>query len=57
MGCQEVRLICKKFVTLPQLLDLFIVLDENKSGLADTLSVLLTAKTSKLPEAKNLLAQ
>ena len=36
----------------------FIVLDKNKSDLAaDTLSVLLTAKTLKLPQTKKQLLQ
>ena len=35
----------------------FIVLDDNKSDLADTLSVLLTVKTLELPETKNWLLQ
>ena len=38
------QFICWKFVTLPQVEDQFIVLGENKSDFADTLSVLLTAK-------------
>ena len=40
-------------MTLPQVWEKFIVLDENKFYLAgDTLSVILTAKTLKLPETK-----
>ena len=52
------QFICWKFVSLPQVLEKFIVLGENKSDLAaDTLSVILTAKTLKLPETKTWLLQ
>ena len=45
-------------MSLPQVLEKFIVLGENKSDLAaDTLSVILTAKTLKLPETKTWLLQ
>ena len=45
-------------MTLPQVSEKFIVLDENKSDLtADTLSVNLTTKTLKLPETRKWLLQ
>ena len=40
-------------MTLPHVKEKFIVLDENESDLAaDTFSVILTAKTLKLPETR-----
>ena len=45
-------------MTLPQVWEKVIVLGENKSVLAaDTLSVMLTAKTLKLPETMKWLLQ
>ena len=45
-------------MNLPQWQEKFIVLGENKSDLdADTLSVILTAKTLKLPETRKWFIQ
>ena len=52
------QLICWKFLTLPHVKEKFIILGENESDLAvDTLSVMLTAKTLKLPETRKWLLQ